>query len=217
MANPDPAASMLVPPAVLHPASGRALPEFPKDDYDYTYLTDYMALPEVPKSCRAVIFGCGRGEASVYLSERGFRVTGLDSDRTAIGLARERAWLNNRDVDFMIGDVFEISALLPAESFGLAIDRSVFRQVEGERERRRYLESIGRLLLPGGILMLSATEVDLPKKSPKYRKSSRQDTLLVQEGGPVVGEVIRAGLFIVGRHLYPISNTRAELLLYCRK
>ena len=50
-------------------------------------------------------------------------------------LARERAWLNNRDVDFMIGDVFEISALLPAESFGLAIDRHVFRGIVGERER----------------------------------------------------------------------------------
>ena len=43
-------------------------------------------MPEVPKGCRAVIFGCGRGEAAVYLSERNFRVTGLDSDRTAIGL-----------------------------------------------------------------------------------------------------------------------------------
>jgi SAM-dependent methyltransferase len=195
-------------------------PSFPTDDYDYAYLQDFLALPDVPRDCRAVVFGCGKGEEAVFFSERGYRVTGIDSDRNSIGLARERAWLNNRALDFMIGEVFESANLLPAESFGLASDRGVFRGIEGERERRRYLELVRRLLLPGGIFRISATTVDTGKKAKTARRRRKgQDHLLVLEGGEVMGEIIRAGLTITGRKLYPLpgGGGRAELQLYCRR
>jgi SAM-dependent methyltransferase len=214
-------------------------PRFPEDDYEYSYLHDFLALDYVPRDCRAVVFGCGKGEEAVFFSERGYRVTGIDSDRNSIGLARERAWLNGREIDFMIGDVFESANLLPAESFGLASDRGVFRAVEGERERRRYLELVRRLLLPGGVFLLAATVVDLNRKAKVRRRRRRgQDDLLVQEGGEVMGEVIRAGLTISGRKYYALDGRngngrsgngrngagqdgkqdgKAQLLLYCRR
>jgi len=205
-------------------AASRALPRFPENEYDYGYLHDFMKLDYVPHDCRAAVLGCGKGEEAVYFSERGYRVTGIDCDRNSIGLARERAWLNGRDIDFMIGNVFESASLLPAESFGLATDRGVFRRIQGERERRRYLELVRRLLLPGGVLLLSATLVD-PTRRPKRRRRRRgQDDLLVEDGGEVMGEVLRAGLPIAGRRLYPLpagfhegGDGKAELLLYCRK
>jgi SAM-dependent methyltransferase len=206
------------------PAASRALPRFPENEYDYGYLHDFMKLGYVPRDCRAAVLGCGKGEEAVYFSERGYRVTGIDNDRNSIGLARERAWLNGRDIDFMIGNVFESASLLPAESFGLATDRGVFRRVQGERERRRYLELVRRILLPGGVLLLSATLVDPSRRAKKGRRRRRgQDDLLVEDGGEVMGEVLRAGLPIVGRRLYPLpagangDEGRAELLLYCRK
>ena len=195
-------------------------PRFPEDDYDYTYLHDFLGLDGVPRDCRAVVFGCGKGEEAVFFSERGYRVTGIDSDRNSIGLARERAWLNARDIDFMIGDVFESANLLPAESFGLASDRGVFRAVQGERERRRYLDLVRRLLLPGGLFLVTATEVDRNRKAKTRRRRRRgQDDLLVQEGGEVMGEILRAGLTISGRKHYalPGGDGKAELLLYCRR
>jgi SAM-dependent methyltransferase len=195
-------------------------PRFPEDDYDYGYLHGFLGLDYVPKDCRALVFGCGKGEEAVYFSERGYRVTGIDSDRNAIGLARERAWLNGRDIDFMIGDVFESANLLPAESFGLASDRGVFRKIEGERERRRYLDLVRRLLLPGGVFLLAATVVDTSRKVKGPRRHRKgQDHLLVQEGGEVMGEVLRAGLTISGRRHYALGDKdgKAELLLYCRR
>ncbi len=213
------------------PAGAAATPAFPRDDYDYAYLKHFLAREIAPRDCRAVVFGCGRGESAVYLSLGNYRVTGLDADRNAVGLARERAWLNHCDVDFMIGDVFETSALLPAESFGLAIDHGalqgaaregreapgVFQTIKGERDRRRYLEAVHRILLPGGIFVLAATQVDIQKKTSR-RRDDRAGALLVQEGGEVVGEVIRAGLQIVDRILYPFDDgSRAELVLYTRK
>ena len=215
-------------------AATRALPRFPENEYDYSYLADFLRRDSVPKDCRAAVLGCGRGEEAVYFSERGYRVTGIDSDRNSIGLARERAWLNGRDIDFMIGEVFESVSLLPAESFGLATDRGVFRAIEGERERRRYLELIRRILLPSGVLLLSATMVDPRRRARKgKRRRKGQDDLLVQEGGEVMGEVLRAGLPIAGRRVYSppaapagipagpgpraADPARSELLLYCRK
>lgn len=206
------------------PAVSKALPRFPENEYDYGYLHDFIKLDYVPHDCRAAVLGCGKGEEAVYFSERGYRVTGIDNDRSSIGLARERAWLNGRDIDFMIGNVFESASLLPAESFGLATDRGVFRRVQGERERRRYLELVRRLLLPGGVLLLSATVVDPSRRPRKGRRRRRgQDDLLVEDGGEVMGEVLRAGLPIAGRRLYPLpagsngDDGKAELLLYCRK
>jgi SAM-dependent methyltransferase len=201
-------------------AANRAVPRFPEDAYDYSYLQDFLGLDYVPRDCRAVVFGCGKGEEAVFFSERGYRVTGIDSDRNSIGLARERAWLNARDIDFMIGDVFESANLLPAESFGLASDRSVFRAVEGERERRRYLELVRRLLLPGGVFLLSATTVDTTRKVKGSRRRRRnQDDLLVQEGGVVMGEILRSGLVIAGRRHYPLRQEpgKADLVLYCKR
>lgn len=199
-------------------------PAFPEDHYDYTYLHDFLALDIVPRHCRAVVFGCGKGEEAVFLSERGYRVTALGSDRNDIGLARERAWLNNRDIDFMIGDVYDSSNLLPAESFGLATDRGFFRSLPGERERRLFLELVRRLLLPGGIFLLNAADVVVGRKAPTPRRRGRgQNDLLVQEGGVVMGEVIRSGLEIVGRRHYPVQDPaagkagRSHLLLCCRK
>lgn len=217
--------------AAVPGGAGPVTPSFPRDEYDYGYLLDFLATPAVPGNCRAVVFGCGKGEASVFLCSKGYRVTGLDADRNAVGLARERAWLSNCDVDFMIGDVFETTGLLPAESFGIAIDQGslqeaaragreapgVFQTIKGERERRRYLESVHRLLLPGGIFLLAATQVDMPKTTAG-RQSGRDGALLVQEGGETVGEIVRAGLRIFDRVLYPVGDgTRAELVLYCRK
>ena len=197
----------------------RALPRFPENEYDYGYLHDFMKLDYVPRDCRAAVLGCGKGEEAVFFSERGYRVTGIDSDRNAVGLARERAWLNGRDIDFMIGDVFESASLLPAESFGIASDRGVFRAIEGERERRRYLELVRRLLLPGGVFLLKATTVEPARKGRKRTRRRGQGDLLVAEGGEVMGEVLRAGLPIAGRKIYaaPSGDGTSELLIYCRR
>jgi SAM-dependent methyltransferase len=204
--------------------SSLAIDAAPKieDNYDYTVLDEFKASKFCPSPTRVVNTGCGGGEAAVYFAKLGYKVVGIDSDRTAVGLARERAWLAGSDVDFMVGDLFETPNLLPAESFGLAIDRGAFHRLEDDRDRQRYLANIKRLLFQGGVFLLSAGFFPTDDKSPKERKAPRgsgSKLLLAREGGVVVNELRQAGFEMLHRILRKTADSGdyGELLLYLKK
>jgi SAM-dependent methyltransferase len=190
-----------------------------EDNYDYSLLEEFEASAWCPRPTRMVNTACGGGEAAVHFAKRGFRCVGIDADRAQIGLARERAWLAGVDIDFMVGDLFETPNLLPAESFGLAIDRGGFSSLEDDRARQRYLANGRRLLFQGGVFLLSAGffPVDEDKKLRAKRQESK--VLLAREGGVVVGEMMQGGFQLLERVLRPTqdSGELAELLLYLRK
>jgi SAM-dependent methyltransferase len=192
-----------------------------EDNYDYSVLDEFRDSPHCPRPTRMVNTGCGGGEAAVYFAKLGFNCVGIDPDRSDVGLARERAWLAGVDIDFMVGDLFETPNLLPAESFGLAVDRGAFFQIEDERERQRYLANIKRLMFKGGILLLSAGyfpfEDDAAPRKVRGRKGGK--ILLAREGGVVVHEMRSAGFDLLQRVLRPTTDSGelGELLLYLRK
>ncbi len=192
-----------------------------EDNYDYGVLDEFTESEFCPRSTRMVNTGCGGGEAAVYFAKRGFNCVGIDPDRADVGLARERAWLATVDIDFMVGDLFETPNLLPAASFGLAVDRGAFYQIENERERQRYLGNIQRLLFRGGVLLLSAGffPVEDAGKTRKSRAKKGNSILLASEGGVVVHEMRAAGFSLLHRVLRPTNDSGelGELLLYLRK
>jgi SAM-dependent methyltransferase len=192
-----------------------------EDNYDYGVLDEFKASKFCPAPTRVVNTGCGGGEAAVYFAKLGFKVVGIDSDRLAVGLARERAWLASTDVDFMVGDLFETPNLLPAESFGLAIDRGAFYRLEDDRDRQRYLANIKRLLFQGGVLLLSAGFFPIDNNAGGKKAPPRGGTklLLAREGGVVVNELRQAGFDLLHRILRKTgdSGDYGELLLYLKK
>jgi SAM-dependent methyltransferase len=190
-----------------------------EDNYDYSILDEFRDSRWCPRPTRMVNTGCGGGEAAVYFGKLGFRCVGIDSDRSQIGLARERAWLAGVEIDFMVGDLFETPNLLPAESFGLALDRGAFHKLDDDRERRRFLANIHRLLFRGGVFLLSAGFFPLPDgKKPRSRKAAER-ILLAEEGGVVVNELQQAGFSLCQRALRQTADSGdlGELLLYLRK
>ena len=192
-----------------------------EDNYDYAVLDEFKASKFCPAPTRVVNTGCGGGEAAVYFAKLGFKVVGIDSDRLAVGLARERAWLASTDVDFMVGDLFETPNLLPAESFGLSIDRGAFYRLEDDRDRQRYLANIKRLLFQGGVLLLSAGffPIDSQAGGKKAPPKGGTKLLLAREGGVVVNELRQAGFELLHRILRKTgdSGDYGELLLYLKK
>ena len=190
-----------------------------EDNYDYTILDEFRGSRHCPSPTRVVNTGCGGGEAAVYFAKLGYKVVGIDSDRTAVGLARERAWLAGSDVDFMVGDLFETPNLLPAESFGLAIDRGAFYRLEDDRDRQRYLANIRRLLFQGGVLLLSAGFFPLTNQTGRRAPRGGTKLLLAREGGVVVNELRQAGFELLHRILRKTADSGdyGELILYLKK
>lgn len=103
---------------------------------------------------------CGQGRHVLELARRGFRqVAGLDRSRTLIRLARSRARKEGLDVRFHEGDARRFR--LPRASFDcVAILGNSFGYFEQESDDLDILHAAGRVLTPGGTLVLDLADGD---------------------------------------------------------
>ncbi len=100
---------------------------------------------------RALDLGCGPGTQAVALAGRGFAVTASDVSPAAVEAARARAAQAGVDVRFVVDDVLDSRLDGP---FDLVLDRGVLHCFADEADRRACLETVARLLRPGGHLLL---------------------------------------------------------------
>jgi 2-polyprenyl-3-methyl-5-hydroxy-6-metoxy-1,4-benzoquinol methylase len=98
--------------------------------------------------CRCIDLGCGIGNYSRYLSKKGFTVTGVDISPSAIRIAKENARENGVMCDFIVADVLSAGDQIQ-DTFDFAFDWEVLHHVFPQK-RKRYVESVFRLLNPGG-------------------------------------------------------------------
>ena len=91
--------------------------------------------------------GCGTGEHALMAAEFGFTVTGVDVAPTAIRLAQSKAEGRKLVARFLEWDALELPAL--GEQFETVLDSGVFH-VFNDEDRRRYVESLWAVMIPGG-------------------------------------------------------------------
>ncbi len=98
--------------------------------------------------CKTIDMGCGAGNYAIYLASVGFDVTGVDISPSAIALAEANAKKNGVTGRFVAADIL---GGLPeiTETFDFAYDWSLLHHVFPEN-RKRYVETVHRLLAPGG-------------------------------------------------------------------
>jgi len=125
----------------------------------------------IVKPCRTIDLGCGTGNCAIYLSGRGFDVTGIDFSPTAIKIAQESAKKKGAQCTFIISDI--LSNLDEVKgTFDFAYDWEVLHHLFPEN-RHKYLENVQRILNPKGkYFSLSFCEKD-PQFGGmgKYRKT----------------------------------------------
>jgi cyclopropane fatty-acyl-phospholipid synthase-like methyltransferase len=95
--------------------------------------------------------GCGTGENALYLASRGHETLGIDVSETAIARGRAKASERGLAVEFVAGDVLELSSL--QLRFDTAIDVGCFHTFSDD-DRDRYRDSVRSAVRPGGILHL---------------------------------------------------------------
>jgi SAM-dependent methyltransferase len=99
---------------------------------------------------RALDVGCGSGVFSLWLAQRGYRVTGLDFLEDAARMARERLRESAPTAQVVCASALEFQ---PQESFDLVLDRGCLHTLQ-PTDRARYRDQVLRWLKPGGSFVL---------------------------------------------------------------
>ena len=121
---------------------------------------------------RAVDFGCGGGNHSIYLARQGFDVTGVDISSTVIGIARERARKQGVKCNFIVADILgELTELVGP--FDFAFDWELLHHLFPEH-RKRYVRNVWEKLAPGGFYFSLCFSEQDPQfgGAGKYRETS---------------------------------------------
>jgi SAM-dependent methyltransferase len=127
-----------------------------------------------PEGVMVLVPGCGTGHDVAELADLGFETTGLDISNLAISQA-ETNYPQHRGA-FMTGDLFD-PELLKAEAFDVVWEHTCYCAIPPSR-RGDYVESVFRLLRPGGLLVaLFFTDTQMPEGEGPPHETSREEVV----------------------------------------
>ncbi len=133
---------------------------------------EFVRLAEAGEIVGSVLdVGCGTGENSIYLADRGHDVVGVDGAPLAIEKAKAKAEERGVDVMFLVEDALELRSL--QRRFDTAIDCGLFHTFD-DRERAAFTRSLGSVLRPGGRYFMLCFSDREPRGFGPRRVSQRE-------------------------------------------
>lgn len=111
--------------------------------------------PDALTPGRALDVGCGSGPDAVFLAQHGWKVTGVDAAETAIERAKERAIIDEAEVEWILGDVGKLGELGLEPGYSLVYD---FGCVQGlpDTAREGAVAGMTKLAAPGATTVMLA-------------------------------------------------------------
>ena len=110
---------------------------------------------------KALDLGCGEGQNSIWLAQRGWIVNGVDMSRGAIGEARDLAASFGVDRTIVF-EVADISDCRPVSRYDLVF--CTFALPARGMGRSRMLEMAAAAVAPGGTILLSEFDISLRRE-----------------------------------------------------
>lgn len=114
---------------------------------DRIYFNDYILFVEyfLPKGKYILDAGCGTGQSSMLLKEKGYRVKGLDGAERFIKQAKKKF----PDIDFIQNDLTNIE-----ESDNTFDAVGTYNTLEHVNNLKKVLEEMLRVVKPGGLIII---------------------------------------------------------------
>ena len=101
----------------------------------------------------AIELGCGTGDASIYLAQHGWQVTGVDFVEKPLEKARAKAAAARVNVNFAHADVTRLSNEGVGADFDLIVDNGCLHGMSGE-DRDAYVREVTAVAAPDARLLL---------------------------------------------------------------
>jgi len=123
------------------------------------------------KAGTALDLGCGTGMKSIYLAQKGFKVTGIDISKTAINIAQENALKSNVKIEFLVADATDLS-FLKDKRFDFILDWANLHGIP-EDKRNEYIREVIKHIKRGGLLLLRCFAREEKDKNSVMREMGR--------------------------------------------
>ncbi len=115
------------------------------------YLEDVLSAHPIDGR-RMLDVACGTGTLALMMEERGWQVTGLDAAPAMLAQAVEKAVAGGSTARWMVGDMADLTELLPAAAFDLVTcTYDSINYLTGEAALQRFLSGLAQVLRPGGV------------------------------------------------------------------
>jgi cyclopropane fatty-acyl-phospholipid synthase-like methyltransferase len=133
--------------------------------------------------------GCGSGENSLFLAEKGLEVLGVDRAPAAIELARKKAAARNSKATFQVFDALTLNKL--RKKFDTLLDCGLFH-VFSDEDRVLYAKSVAAAVKKGGTMHILCFSNEEPGTEGPRRIGERELIELFNMKGWLVEEVAEA-------------------------
>ncbi len=128
-----------------------------------------LKLADIQGDEQVLDLGCGTGNYSMFMAERGLKVTGMDISEHMLEKARKKSERKGLDINFVEGDIQNLP--FPDNSFDLIVSVTVFEFIP---EPSAAAREAWRVLKPGGRLIIGVLGDNSPW-TKLYQKAGRDE------------------------------------------
>jgi ubiquinone/menaquinone biosynthesis C-methylase UbiE len=118
----------------------------------------FLARYDMPRNSRFLELGCGAGNVTLFMAEKGFEAYGIDIVPEAIAWAEEKMSKSPAIADFRVGNVVDLKSYSDG-FFDFVFDGETLHCIIGE-DRRNCLASVFRVLKQDGLFLVGANLVN---------------------------------------------------------
>lgn len=128
-----------------------------------SHLAKIVSETPIPP-CDVLDIGCGTGNDVIWLQQKGFNASGIDSSKLAVQMAQNKSRKAEVDCTFYMLDFFNDT--IPGTPFDFIFDRGCFHHSTEPEKLKRFAENISQNLKEGGLWLTLTGSCDETRDGP---------------------------------------------------